>query len=445
MSRRTSDPNDGVFDFCQVLDEIEEGGDTSAPDANSDVESYYSDAGRRSGDTDDDDSAPSSVIEPYDYGVLESFSSGEDDDDSTLESSNSNDDHSDDVNDNNYDDNDNDDDDEENNDDGDEDDISGSSDDLPADYFIGGNVPDEHVPFCGDIFSPIDNFSPPTSFGTQLRLQDLFNRNKGSLKMYDDVIKIINAYTSASDFSPFDSLLPRAAFISRMEEIFEKQNFKPTYGSVRLHDGSNATVPVFDIKNMILSILHDPLLMVADNFAEGLDVFTGKVDEDCEANNRYGEYHTGDAWNLAMERFGGTDGKYMPFGMIIFGDKSKTDQHGSLSVTPITFTATFFNKRVRNNPDCWRPITYLPNLAYGNAGGKPTQKVQDEHNCLAYAFKSLVDVSEQGGICTEVMGRRVIVKPFIHIFIGQHNVSLQSERGTCYSCYYVWHILLMAS
>ncbi len=33
----------------------------------------------------------------------------------------------------------------------------------------------------------------------------------------------------------------------------------------------------------------------------------------------------------------------MPVGLIVFGDKSHTDLHGVLSLTPIIFTFTFFN------------------------------------------------------------------------------------------------------
>ena len=40
--------------------------------------------------------------------------------------------------------------------------------------------------------------------------------------------------------------------------------------------------------------------------------------------------------------------------------------------------------------------------------------MQGEHNCLAYSLKSWIELSEAGSICTMVMGREVIVKPFIH-------------------------------
>ena len=192
----------------------------------------------------------------------------------------------------------------------------------------------------------------------------------------------------------------RTQFLQKVENKFNTAQLKPTYGSVSLHNGSLATVPVFDMKTMILSILHDESLMRDDNFAPGMDIFTGEVHKTCSTTNDvFGEIHTGDAWTPAVERFCGTEKKYMPLGLVVFGDKSHTDLHGSLSLTPITFTTTFFNRRVRNNADSWRPIGYIPNLAHGKGGkGKARDKVQDEHNCLAYALKSLIELLDRGGI-----------------------------------------------
>ena len=79
-------------------------------------------------------------------------------------------------------------------------------------------------------------------------------------------------------------------------------------------------------------------------------------------------------------------------------------------------------------------MAYIPNLAYGKGvSAKATNKAQDEHNCLAYALKSLIDLSEAGGIRTTVMGKEVIVKPFIHYIIGDtegHNKWLGHYQGS---------------
>jgi hypothetical protein len=81
---------------------------------------------------------------------------------------------------------------------------------------------------------------------------------------------------------------------------------------------------------------------------------------------------------------------------------------------------TFFNKAARNNPKTWRPVGYIPNLAYGKGDGGviPVDKVQDEHNCISYVLKSLRDLCSSGGIRTEVMGREVHIKLWIHFIIG---------------------------
>jgi hypothetical protein len=73
---------------------------------------------------------------------------------------------------------------------------------------------------------------------------------------------------------------------------------KPQDVDVYLTFGGQASIFVFDLETMIMSLLTDPALMQPKNIAHGYDLFTGK----CEGNNtddRYGEIHTGDAWEPA--------------------------------------------------------------------------------------------------------------------------------------------------
>ena len=119
---------------------------------------------------------------------------------------------------------------------------------------------------------------------------------------------------------------------------------------------------------MILSLLSDESLMKDENLAPGYDIFTGvvdNVDNNHPHNQNYGEVHTKDAWNEARDNYCGKEGKYMPINLIVFGEKTHTDLHGSLAVTPIIFTLSLFNQSARNNPSFWRPITYIPNLSHG--------------------------------------------------------------------------------
>ena len=75
-----------------------------------------------------------------------------------------------------------------------------------------------------------------------------------------------------------------------------------------------------------------------------------------------------DEWLLARDHFCSPSDlthNDMPIALIIFGDKSHTDLHGALALTPIIFTLTLFNRTSRNNVKFWRPLAYIPNLGYG--------------------------------------------------------------------------------
>jgi len=111
----------------------------------------------------------------------------------------------------------------------------------------------------------------------------------------------------------------------------------------------------------------------------------------------------------------------MPIALIIFGDKSHTDVHGALALTTIIFTLTLFYITLRNNSKFWRPLAYIPNLGYGKNKADKTStkdKVQNEHECLSVAFKSIRQIHQEGGFLASVLGREVNIKVWVHFFIG---------------------------
>jgi hypothetical protein len=84
----------------------------------------------------------------------------------------------------------------------------------------------------------------------------------------------------------------------------------------------------------------------------------------------------------------------MPIALVVFGDKSHLDLHGSLSTLPIIFTLSCFNHVSRNKEEFCCPLAFLPNLSYGVLTSKnwkkPSKKsYQDEHDCLNAAFLGL--------------------------------------------------------
>jgi hypothetical protein len=199
---------------------------------------------------------------------------------------------------------------------------------------------------------------------------DLIMRHKASLQMFDDICHLVDECTLSQDFSIPTKLQCWKSFLNYMEGSHQTHLLRPTNRNVTLHDGKTVTVPVFDMKEMLVSILTD--------FAEGYNVLTGDVSNNNPCNQKYGEVHTGDAWLPARDRYcANPDRPTMPVGLIVFGDKSHTNLHGTLALTPIIFTLTLFNRTSRNNTRFWRPIGYIPNLSYGK-GGADRRKTSDK-------------------------------------------------------------------
>jgi hypothetical protein len=181
----------------------------------------------------------------------------------------------------------------------------------------------------------------------QVLLNDLLIKHKASLLLYDEICHLFKEYISSPNFDRFAKFKSRRSLLTSTQKTFNSMALRPINGTVRLHDNTLVTVPVFDTKHMIISLLTDPSVMNEKNFAEGYNVLTGEVDNH-PANNKYRDVHTGNAWLPARDRScqNKTD---MPVGLIVFGDKSHTDLHGALSLTRIIFTLTLFNCAAQND------------------------------------------------------------------------------------------------
>ena len=57
----------------------------------------------------------------------------------------------------------------------------------------------------------------------------------------------------------------------------------------------------------------------------------------------------------------------LPIGLILYNDKITIDKHGHLSIDPIQFTLSIFNRQTRNKPIAWRPFGYIPNIGLHSA------------------------------------------------------------------------------
>lgn len=117
-----------------------------------------------------------------------------------------------------------------------------------------------------------------------------------------------------------------------MAKIYNLHYLKPRIIQVPLANPVLfVSVAVFDLKAQIIHLLCDTNLMTQDNFAEGLDVFTGKFSQSV---TYIGEVHTGYAYELAKNLYCNPDSNDFSFPIISFNDETHSDCWGCLTCTP---------------------------------------------------------------------------------------------------------------
>jgi len=174
----------------------------------------------------------------------------------------------------------------------------------------------------------------PPSYQFQIELQTILVKHRISLKVHDEIVDLLKSHSNTSNnMLPFSTnlLLTRNHFMAKLKKMdVSKLNHEDV--EVNLSSGGVASVAVYDLEAMIMSLMMDKRLMNPENIAPGCDLFTGKSVGDI---HHLGEIHTGDTWEPAHQRFCGDDPHNMPLGLVVFADKSHLDLHGSLAILPI--------------------------------------------------------------------------------------------------------------
>jgi hypothetical protein len=93
-------------------------------------------------------------------------------------------------------------------------------------------------------------------------------------------------------------ILSRKQLVQLLTKYYQLNFLKPFLHSVPLTDGSVATVPIFDVKALLIAFLNDPLRMRQENFASNHYIFTGKAKL---PTSTLDEIHTGSIWEQARQ------------------------------------------------------------------------------------------------------------------------------------------------
>ncbi len=83
-----------------------------------------------------------------------------------------------------------------------------------------------------------------------------------SLLLCDEICHLFEQYISSPNFDRFVKFKSRRSLLTSTQKTLNFKALQPINGNVRLHNNSLVTVPVFDNKHMIVSLLSDQSVMI---------------------------------------------------------------------------------------------------------------------------------------------------------------------------------------
>jgi len=273
--------------------------------------------------------------------------------------------------------------------------------------------------------SKSDEVNLPSSTVAQIHLANILGKHKCDMSLFDEVTNWVKHHSFHNDVDwKYGHLMSRKGLVHSIERTLNTEKLKPINTDVLMHSSqTNISVPVFDFKSMLLSLLHDRHCMRRENIINNFDIFSGQPTKQSDV---YGDMHTGSLYKKAFEEYVKPDSEEVGVPLYLFIDETQTDLHGSLSTAPIIFTVAWMSQECRNSPDFWRPAGFIPNLKHGSGksnGASTANKNQDIHNCIEAILSQLRTINEEGGIRTYLNDfhghhREVTLKPWIHLVIG---------------------------
>jgi hypothetical protein len=250
----------------------------------------------------------------------------------------------------------------------------------------------------------------------------LDSHRENDLSLVNDAIQCIryHAKSKGVNMATFKAY-SRKQMISSLVKLYQLENMVPINMTVKLRRGTEVSIPTFNMKEKILTMLGNKNLMKPENYASNYDIFTGAPTDPTKASI-LDEFHTGDAWKEALAIYKGDRDEVFPLGLVLFYDKTHTDLFGVLSCSPIIGSFTLFNEKCRNNTQFWETFGYIPNLNLDSnrASNDASDNIQDEHDCLCCFTDQLTEIQRDGGIRTIVAGRQVTVIIWIHVITGDN-------------------------
>ncbi len=278
----------------------------------------------------------------------------------------------------------------------------------------------------------------PDSIQCYVDLLYHLKRHRVDKKLFDVVVAWARHWTAKNPniFKATTEDWKRKTVINRVSKLFDKKDMEPKDVVVNLTDGWCVSVPVVDFEACIHDLLSDPEISNPSNLSNGLDKHTWRPITSIAQHEQnedvvLGEKDSGYLYRLGMNihcpQVNEADPMLVrPLPLIFNIDKSHSDLHGNLAVTPVTVSLAMFDCCTQQRMRAWRVMATIPNLSAKKGKNKKRRvtdgidSANDYHKVLKAAFSSFKRYYDMGGILWEDPndGRVITLKPYIHYIIG---------------------------
>ena len=210
-------------------------------------------------------------------------------------------------------------------------------------------------------------------------------------------------------------VMSRKKTLKELASMYGMAGAKPIKRVVKLpHTGATTTIISYPFAYSMLSLLTDACLMQSDNLLLPPETPYGKP-PGCRSSF-CDDIDTGSVFKKAHTALCKDKNKDVLCGLILGSDGTTIDALQKHSMEPLIFTLAFFKRRIRQMPQAWRILGYLPSMESISPQSTPDDKLKDYHFVIRTLLWDLTSYQRvKGGLDWQMKYRETNYEVKLHI------------------------------
>jgi hypothetical protein len=251
----------------------------------------------------------------------------------------------------------------------------------------------EFIPLSDDLRP----FLPSPMDGVMAQMFKVCDDAGAPLYLCDKLMDVIRRADNNNIFDPSKSSR-RASFIARAQKKFRLPQAVKV--PVKLEGGNTVHVCRYNFINMYQEHLRGEAFANEENLVLQDEDSLWECRPSDRGGHRFDEINYACWYRRTAEKYRQQldSGNYVLDCLMIYADKTGTDQMQRHSLEPVMFTSTILNKETREKSWAWKPLGLIPNLSSTSSAKRATAKsrmysksfsVRDYHKCLSAILEPL--------------------------------------------------------